>query len=164
MDPRSRNYPNGGSSTGRPSNESRRPPGAPGGPPPSDRSSARSGSAMSRAERFEDERRRITASCFSKIDPNDGQRAYIHVFFWDRNARADIAQCLNPTSHTSAFKKTPHIRNHPPHQTRTQRTKSSVSSLFRSIKRSWCAYTRGVRMRMEVSQLERHGRCMNCLL
>ncbi|KAL1600417.1 hypothetical protein SLS60_006802 [Paraconiothyrium brasiliense] len=28
---------------------------------------------MSRAERFEDERRRITASCFSKIDPEDGQ-------------------------------------------------------------------------------------------
>lgn len=54
--------------------ESRRPPGAPGGPPASERSSARSGSAMSRAERFEDERRRITASCFSKIDPEDGQR------------------------------------------------------------------------------------------
>ncbi|KAF1957081.1 hypothetical protein CC80DRAFT_471549 [Byssothecium circinans] len=61
--PRSRNYPSGGS---RPSNESRRPPGAPGGPPSSAASSARSG--MSRAERFEDERRRITASCFSKVD------------------------------------------------------------------------------------------------
>ncbi|PVI05151.1 hypothetical protein DM02DRAFT_517359 [Periconia macrospinosa] len=59
--PRQRNYPSGGS---RPSGESRRPPGAPGGPP----SSTSSRSTMSRAERFEDERRRITASCFSKLD------------------------------------------------------------------------------------------------
>ncbi|CAI6326210.1 unnamed protein product [Periconia digitata] len=59
--PRPRNYPSGGS---RPSGESRRPPGAPGGPP----SSTSSRSTMSRAERFEDERRRITASCFSKVD------------------------------------------------------------------------------------------------
>ncbi|KAL5451088.1 hypothetical protein PMIN06_006358 [Paraphaeosphaeria minitans] len=73
MDPRGLHYSNGTGSTGRPSNESRRPPGAIGGPSPSERSSARSGSAMSRAERFEDERRRITASCFSKIDSEDGQ-------------------------------------------------------------------------------------------
>jgi hypothetical protein len=56
----------------RPSNESRRPPGAPGGPP-SSASSATGTSGMSRAERFDDERRRITESCFAKID-DQGQR------------------------------------------------------------------------------------------
>ncbi|KAF2258030.1 hypothetical protein CC78DRAFT_622152 [Lojkania enalia] len=61
--PRPRNPPQ------RPSNESRRPPGAPGGPP-SVASSGSTPSGMSRAERFDDERRRITESCFSKVDDN----------------------------------------------------------------------------------------------
>ncbi|KAH7135569.1 exocyst complex component Sec3-domain-containing protein [Dendryphion nanum] len=52
---------------GRPSMESRRPPGAPGGPP-SSASSTTGNSTMSRADRFDDERRRISESCFSKID------------------------------------------------------------------------------------------------
>ncbi|KAF2110567.1 exocyst complex component Sec3-domain-containing protein [Lophiotrema nucula] len=63
--PRPRGPPNGLPSNRRPSNESRRPPGAPGGPPSVSSSTP---SAMSRAERFDDERRRITESCFAKTD------------------------------------------------------------------------------------------------
>ncbi|KAF2197886.1 hypothetical protein GQ43DRAFT_402093 [Delitschia confertaspora ATCC 74209] len=54
----------------RPSNESRRPPGAPGGPSSVTSSAVLSTGSMTRAERFEDERRRITESCFAKIDTN----------------------------------------------------------------------------------------------
>ncbi|KAF2003597.1 hypothetical protein P154DRAFT_486190 [Amniculicola lignicola CBS 123094] len=64
-----RGLPSAPSPANRPSNESRRPPGAPGGPP-STASSSTTPSGMSRAERFDDERRRITESCFSKTDDN----------------------------------------------------------------------------------------------
>ncbi|KAF2193457.1 hypothetical protein K469DRAFT_712215 [Zopfia rhizophila CBS 207.26] len=66
--PRPRNPLNGMSGSTRPGNEAaRRPPGAPGGPPSSS-SSATLQTGMSRAERFDDERRRITESCFVKVD------------------------------------------------------------------------------------------------
>ncbi|PSN73506.1 hypothetical protein BS50DRAFT_514854 [Corynespora cassiicola Philippines] len=77
--PRPRVPPNGMGGGGRPSNESRRPPGAPGGPPPPSSSGPQaSNSAMSRAERFEDERRRITESCFAKLG-RDGQLAESYI-------------------------------------------------------------------------------------
>ncbi|ORY12862.1 exocyst complex component Sec3-domain-containing protein [Clohesyomyces aquaticus] len=63
---RQRNPPNGTGGNRRPSNESRRPPGALGGPPST--SSVHSG--MSRAERFDEERRRINESAFAKLDDN----------------------------------------------------------------------------------------------
>ena len=62
---------------GRPSMESRRPPGAPGGPP-SSVSSATATSGMSRAERFDDERKRLTESLFSKVD-DQGQRMLLPI-------------------------------------------------------------------------------------
>jgi hypothetical protein len=79
MDPnaRPRNYQNSAANSGRPSNESRRPPGAPGGPPSSAASSSRSG--QSRAERFEDERKRITGSCFSKLEADNTCTFWPHL-------------------------------------------------------------------------------------
>ncbi|KAF2830433.1 hypothetical protein CC86DRAFT_161498 [Ophiobolus disseminans] len=73
MDGRQRNYPNG-------LGDSRAPPNRPstGGArgPPSTTSSTPSG--MSRAERFDDERRRITESCFAKVDDQGQlQESYI---------------------------------------------------------------------------------------
>jgi len=72
MDGRPRNYPNG-------LGDPRAPPSRPstGGArgSPSAASSTSTPSAMSRAERFDDERRRITESCFSKTD-DQGQREY----------------------------------------------------------------------------------------
>ncbi|KAF2737098.1 hypothetical protein EJ04DRAFT_488850 [Polyplosphaeria fusca] len=64
--PRPRNPPTAGARG--PSNESRRPPGAPGGGAPSTASSVSTPSGSLRAERFDDERRRITESCFVKVD------------------------------------------------------------------------------------------------
>jgi len=66
MEGRPRNYPNG---LGDPN---RQPPGGARGPP-STTSSSSTPSGMSRAERFDDERRRITESCFAKVD-DQGQR------------------------------------------------------------------------------------------
>ncbi|KAJ4324281.1 hypothetical protein N0V94_001339, partial [Neodidymelliopsis sp. IMI 364377] len=76
MDGRPRNnYPNGlGDARG----PGRGP--APGGPrgPPSTASSSSTPSGMSRAERFDDERRRITESCFAKVDEQGQlQESYI---------------------------------------------------------------------------------------
>ncbi|KAF2468634.1 uncharacterized protein BDR25DRAFT_265418 [Lindgomyces ingoldianus] len=65
--PRPRNPPNGLPGNRRPSNEARRPPGAPGGPPSSSNSSTVQ-SGISRAERFDEERRRINESAFAKVD------------------------------------------------------------------------------------------------
>jgi hypothetical protein len=73
MDGRPRNYPNGlGDPRGPPSRPST------GGQrgPPSTTSSSSTPSGMSRAERFDDERRRITESCFAKVD-DQGQRQYL---------------------------------------------------------------------------------------
>lgn len=76
MDGRPRNnYPNG---LGDPRAPGRGP--APGGPrgPPSAASSGSAPSGMSRAERFDDERRRITESCFAKVDEQGQlQESYI---------------------------------------------------------------------------------------
>lgn len=75
MDGRQRNYPNG-------NGDPRAPPSRPttGGArgPPSTASSSAPSSSMSRAERFDDERRRITESCFSKVDEQGQlQESYI---------------------------------------------------------------------------------------
>jgi hypothetical protein len=97
MDPnaRPRNYQNSAGNSGRPSNESRRPPGAPGGPPSSTPSSSRS--ALSRAEKFEDERRRITTSCFSKLDTTNQRTLHREGYGY-----ANAVQSRNPTLPTSA--------------------------------------------------------------
>jgi hypothetical protein len=73
MDPRQRNNTLNGAA-GRPSTDAPR-----GRPSPSAGTSASSTpSAMSRAERFDDERRRITESCFSKVDDQGQlQESYI---------------------------------------------------------------------------------------
>lgn len=68
MDGRQRNYPNG---AGDPRAQLDRPSTGSARRQPSPNSSTRSG--MSRAERFDDERRRITESCFAKTD-DAGQR------------------------------------------------------------------------------------------
>ncbi|KAL5113500.1 hypothetical protein ACEQ8H_008608, partial [Pleosporales sp. CAS-2024a] len=70
MDGRPRNYPNGDAR-----GPSSRPSAAGARGASSTASSGSTPSAMSRAERFDDERRRITESCFSKPD-DQGQRQY----------------------------------------------------------------------------------------
>lgn len=75
MDARPRNYPNGlGDARGPPSRPSTA--GARG--PPSTTSASSAPAGMSRAERFDDERRRITESCFAKVDEQGQlQESYI---------------------------------------------------------------------------------------
>jgi hypothetical protein len=70
MDGRQRNYPNG---LGDPRAPTSRPSTGGARGPPSTTSSSSTPSGMSRAERFDDERKRITESCFSKLD-EQGQR------------------------------------------------------------------------------------------
>ncbi|KAF2036497.1 hypothetical protein EK21DRAFT_52030 [Setomelanomma holmii] len=75
MDGRQRNYPNGlgdaRAPTSRPSTGGAR-------GPPSTNSSSSAPSGISRAERFDDERRRITESCFAKVDEQGQlQESYI---------------------------------------------------------------------------------------
>jgi hypothetical protein len=58
--------------------EGRRPPGTPGGPvmsPSAPVLGSPPAGGMTRAERFEDERRRITESLFSKTDPNGSRKS-----------------------------------------------------------------------------------------
>ncbi|KAH8725025.1 exocyst complex component Sec3-domain-containing protein [Phaeosphaeriaceae sp. PMI808] len=75
MDGRPRNHPNGMGDS-RPPPPNRPPAGGARGPPSSTSSSTPS--AMSRAERFDDERRRITESCFGKVDDQGQlQESYI---------------------------------------------------------------------------------------
>ncbi|KAF1911061.1 exocyst complex component Sec3-domain-containing protein [Ampelomyces quisqualis] len=73
MDGRPRNYPNvpGGDARGPP----RRPSAGGARGAPSTASASSTPSAMSRAERFDDERRRINESCFAKVDEQGQQEA-----------------------------------------------------------------------------------------
>jgi hypothetical protein len=162
---------NGIGGTPRPSNESRRPPGAPAGPP-SSVSSATASSGMSRAERFDDERRRITESCFAKLD-DQGQRTYTtfvleqtspctvaHISLALLNssrACTDTSKSSNPTLHTSAYRKTRPTRSRRPRRMRTQRRRKPESSSSPCGRRAECASTRPAKMPTAPFQLARHG-------
>ena len=102
MDGRPRNnYPNG---LGDPRGPGRGP--APGGPrgPPSTASSGAASSGMSRAERFDDERRRITESCFSKVD-DQGQLQESYITHIRVQEDASYPQSPPPPTSSASNKK-----------------------------------------------------------
>ncbi|KAF2675712.1 hypothetical protein K458DRAFT_381054 [Lentithecium fluviatile CBS 122367] len=133
--PRPRNYQNGAGNMGRPSNEGRRPPGAPGGPPSSTGSSSKS--VMSRADRFEDERKRITSSCFSKLEADNSlHESYItHIRIQEDGA---YPQSPPPPTASASTKKARVIVIAVKHTTQVQlhKARENANGTF-SIGKTW---------------------------
>lgn len=81
---------------------------------------------MSRAERFEDEKRRIIESCFAKSDPN-GQREFLPTSIRSPSAYQANLSTVKLPNHTSlifASKKMPRILKPLPLLSRRRKTRN----------------------------------------